>query len=64
MRELENSLRSSITPPQITVGTQVIHKVYGAGQVEQTVAEFGIAKAVVNFQNVGLRKVAAAQLAL
>jgi hypothetical protein len=46
------------------VGTQVIHKVYGAGQVEQTVAEFGIAKAVVNFQNVGLRKVAAAQLAL
>jgi hypothetical protein len=28
------------------------------------VAEFGIAKAVVNFQNVGLRKVAAAQLAL
>jgi len=62
MSELENSLRSSIKLPQITVGTQVIHKVYGAGQVEQTVAEFGIAKAVVNFQTVGLRKVAAAQL--
>ncbi|MCX6111661.1 MAG: hypothetical protein NTZ90_18850 [Proteobacteria bacterium] len=43
--------------------TQVINKVYGAGQVEQTVAEFGIAKAVVNVQTVGLRKVAAAHLA-
>ena len=34
----------------------------GSATVEQTVAEFGIAKAVVNFQTVGLRKVAAAQL--
>jgi hypothetical protein len=48
----------------ITIGSHVGHKTYGVGQVEQVVQEFGVAKAVVMFPKVGLRKVAAAHLNL
>lgn len=51
------------TASVISVGSPVQHKVYGVGIVEQTVEEFGVAKTVVNFRQVGRRKVAAAQLA-
>jgi len=57
-------LHATTPPTLIAVGSQVRHKVYGAGRVEQTVDEFGVAKAVVMFPQVGLRKVAAAHLKL
>ncbi len=46
----------------ITAGSRVRHKTYGVGSVEQTVVEFGVAKVVVMFPQVGLRKVATANL--
>jgi hypothetical protein len=47
---------------KIEVGAEVRHKTYGIGRVEQAVEEFGIAKVVVSFSAVGLRKVTVACL--
>lgn len=49
------------SPAPITAGSQVRHKLYGAGRVEQTVEEFGV-EGGGYVRAVGLRKIAAAQL--
>ena len=62
LAELEGKRNPSTRAATFAAGSHVVHKVYGRGKVEQLVTEFGAAKAVVEFQKLGLRKVAAVQL--
>lgn len=48
----------------LSVGQSVRHPTYGKGHVEELLNEFGVVKAVVRFQEFGLRKVAAHHLVI
>jgi len=48
--------------PEVRIGDSVRHPTYGAGRVEEVMNEFGASKAVVDFGDVGRRKVSSHHL--
>jgi DNA topoisomerase-3 len=48
----------------IKEGSQVKHRAFGTGKVEQVIEEFGVKKAIVDFSQVGIRKLAVKSLVL
>jgi len=57
--EYEDPSATRAAATQVTVGQWVGHPTYGKGTVEELVFEHAVLKAVVRFQEFGLRKVSA-----
>ena len=63
-RKPERQIVTKFLPEMPITGSQVQHKTFGLGRVEQVIEEFGVGKAIVNFSKVGIRKLAAKNLVL